>query len=52
MRGGDKGEAMSRRRSFFISSSAESAMTWFFDGLVLIAGVAGIVGRAAAGKVS
>ncbi len=38
MRSGDKG--------FVISSSAESAMTWFFDGLVLITGVAGIVGQA------
>jgi hypothetical protein len=44
-----KGEAMSRRRSPVISSSAESAMTWFFAGLVLIALVAGLVGQVAAG---
>ena len=40
---------MSRRRSPVIASAAESAMTWFFAGLVLIALVAGLVGQVAAG---
>jgi hypothetical protein len=44
-----KGEAMSRRRSPVISSSAESAMTWLFAGLVFIALVAGFVGQVAVG---
>ena len=44
-----KGEAMSRRRSPVISSSGESAMTWFFAGLVVIALVAGLVGQVGAG---
>jgi len=40
---------MSRRRSPVVSSSGESAMTWFFAGLVLIALVVGLVGQVAAG---
>jgi len=44
-----EGEAMSRRRSPFIDSSGESAMTWFFAGLVVIALVAGLVGQVGAG---
>ena len=44
-----EGEAMSRRRSPVIDSSGESAMTWFFAGLVVIALVAGLVGQVGAG---
>jgi len=40
---------MSRRKSPVISSSAESAMTWFFAGLVVIALVVGLVGQIGAG---
>jgi hypothetical protein len=40
---------MSRRRSPVVSSSDESAMTWFFAGLVLIALVAGLIGQVGAG---
>jgi hypothetical protein len=36
---------MSRRRSRIINNSGESAMTWFFAGLVVIAVVAGFVGQ-------
>ena len=40
---------MSRRRSPVISSSGESAMTWLFAGLVLIALIAGFIGQVGAG---
>lgn len=40
---------MSRRRSPVISSFGESAMTWFFAGLVLIALIAGFIGQVGAG---
>ena len=42
---GDRGEAMSRRRSRVINGSGENAMTWFLAGLVVIAVVAGFVGQ-------
>ena len=40
---------MSRRKIPVITSSGESAMTWFFAGLVLIAVVAGLVGQLVSG---
>jgi hypothetical protein len=40
---------MSRRRSPIISRSGESAMTWFFAGLVLISLIAGLIGQVGAG---
>ena len=45
-----KGETMSRRGNPSSGNSlSDKAMTWFFAGLVVIALVAGIVGRVAAG---
>jgi hypothetical protein len=44
-----EGGAMSPRRRPVIDSSDESAMTWFFAGLVVIALVAGLVGQVGAG---
>jgi hypothetical protein len=45
-----KGETMSRRGNPSSGNSlSDRAMTWFFAGLVVIALVAGIVGRVAAG---
>jgi len=40
---------MSGRRSPVISSFGESAMTWLFVSLVLLALVAGLVGQVGAG---
>jgi len=36
---------MSRRKSSVTNGSGESAMTWFFAGLAVIAVVAGFVGQ-------
>jgi hypothetical protein len=40
---------MSRRRSPVINNSGESALTWFFAGLVVIAVVARLVGQVGTG---
>jgi uncharacterized membrane-anchored protein len=38
-------DAMSRKRSHTLESVSDSAITWFFVGLMLIAAIAGVLGQ-------
>jgi hypothetical protein len=40
---------MSRKRTHSIEGLSDSAITWFFVGLLLIAAIAGLLGQVAAG---
>ena len=40
---------MSRKRTMSIESVTDSAITWFFVGLVLIAAIAAVLGQAGIG---
>jgi hypothetical protein len=38
-------DAMSRKRTHTLESVSDSAITWFFVGLLLIAAIAGVLGQ-------